>query len=129
METVSQIISSIENYISGLDWSYIITFIIICYGINHYKIKEGITSATGKQTRTRYRVVLIGLVYGIILFFIRGYKLSQVETLLQSFIFALVFHKLVIEALVYWLAKKGLPESISKHLLDEEQLKNISNER
>lgn len=126
METLTDIIAQIKNYMTALDWQYIITFIIICYGINHYKVKEGLQKATGTQTRTRYRVIIIGILYGTGLYFLRGYKLQQIENLFQSFIFALVFHKFIVEALLYWLAKHALPESISKHLLDEEQLKKLN---
>ncbi len=126
METLSEIIVQIKNYMAGLDWQYIITFIIICYGINHYKVKQGLQKAIGAQTRTRYRVVLIGILYGIGIYFLRGYKLNQIENLFQSFIFALVFHKFIVEALLYWLVRHALPQAISKHLLDEEQLKKIN---
>ncbi len=126
METLTLILSNIQNYMTSLDWSYIITFIILCYGINHFKVKEGLQKATGTQTRTRYRVILIGLLYGIGLYFLRGYSIQHIENLFQSFVFALVFHKFIVEALLYWLVKHGLPESISKHLLDEEQLKKLS---
>lgn len=126
METLTEIIAQIKNYMTALDWQYIITFIIICYGINHYKVKEGLQKATGAQTRTRYRVTIIGIVYGTGLYFLRGYKIQHIENLFQSFIFALVFHKFIVEALLYWLAKHALPESISKHLLDKEQLKQIT---
>jgi hypothetical protein len=124
METLTQIISHIQNYMTSLDWSYIITFIIICYGLNHYKVKEGLLKATGTHTRTRYRVIIIGVLYGTGLYFMRGYKLQQ--NLFQSFIFALVFHKFMVEALLYWLAKHGLPESISKHFLNEDQLQKLN---
>ncbi len=126
METLTEIIAHIQHYMTSLDWQYIITFIIICYGINHYKVKEGLQKATGTQTRTRYRVIIIGVVYAVGLYFLRGYKLQQIENLFQSFIFALVFHKFIVEALLYWLAKHALPESISKHILTEEQIKKIN---
>lgn len=128
METLTEIIAHIQSYMTSLDWQYIITFIIICYGINHYKVKEGLQKATGTHTRTRYRVIIIGVVYAIGLYFLRGYKLQQIENLFQSFIFALVFHKFIVEALMYWLAKHALPESISKHILTEEQIKKINNQ-
>ncbi|MBS1635358.1 MAG: hypothetical protein JST26_05500 [Bacteroidetes bacterium] len=126
METLTLIITSIQNYVASLDWSYILTFIILCYGINHYKVKEGLQKATGTQTRTRYRVILIGLVYGVILYFLRGYTIAHIENLFQSFVFALVFHKFMIESFLYWMAKHGLPESIGKHVLDAEQLKKLT---
>ena len=128
METLTAITANIQNYMTSLDWSYIITFIIICYGLNHYKVKEGLQKATGSQVRTRYRVILVGVLYAVVLYFLRGYTLPQAENLFQSFIFALVFHKFIVEALLYWLAKHALPESISKHLLSEEQIKSIYND-
>lgn len=128
METLSIILNSIQNYILQLDWPYIFTFIILCYGINHYKAKDGIQKATGMLTRTRYRVILVGLIYGIVIYFLRGYTLGHVENLFQSLVFALVFHKLIVEALIYWLAKHGLPQSVSKHLLSEEQLQKTGRE-
>lgn len=127
METLSLIIISIQNYMASLDWSYIITFIILCYGINHYTVKESLVVVTGTRTRTRYRVVLIGLLYGIAVYFLRGYSPGHIESLFQSFVFAMVFHKLIVEAFIYWLAKHGLPESISKHLLDPDQIEKLNN--
>ena len=62
METLTDIIAQIKNYMTALDWQYIITFIIICYGINHYKVKDGFQKATGTQFRTRYRVIIIGII-------------------------------------------------------------------
>lgn len=127
METLSQIILYIQTYMASLDWSYIITFITICYGINHYKVKESLQVVTRTQTRTRYRVVLIGILYGILIYIVRGYTVGHIENLFQSFVFALVFHKLIVEAFIYWLTKHGLPESISKHLLDPDQIEKLSN--
>ena len=88
---VKEILHQITHYVSALDWTYILTFIIISYGVNNYRVKQGIQKATGVKTKTRYRVALIGLVYGTVLYFLRGYGLSDVETLLQSFVFAMVF--------------------------------------
>ena len=125
METLSDVIEQIKNYVSALDWRYIITFILICYGINHYKVKAGIEQVFRAKTRKRYRVAVVGVLYGIVLYFIRGYELKQIENLLQSFFFALVFHKFIVDAVLYWMAKHGLPESISKHILSEKQINKI----
>jgi len=125
METFSAIILQLKTYMNSLDWAYMITYIIICYGINHYKVREGLRRATGTHTATRYRVILIGLLYGITIYFLRGYTKEHIENLFESFIFALVFHKFIVESFLYYLAKHFLPEEISKHLLDEEQIKKI----
>ena len=126
METVAELIEKVRTYTAALDWQYIITFIIICFGMNHCKVRKGLQKVTGICTRTRYRVIIVGVAYGAVIYFIRGYKLNQLENLVQSFIFALVFHKFIIEAILFWLVKHGLPESISKHLVDPEQLKKIN---
>ena len=101
-----EIWNQITTYVSGLDWTYIITFIIIAYGFNHSKVKGGIKKFTGVQSKTKYRVALIGLLYGVALYFIRGYQLEKVECLFQSFVFALVFHKLILEGLTTYIGKK-----------------------
>lgn len=125
METIPLIISFISNYIGTLDWPYIITFILLCYGANHFSVKEAVQKTRWFSIRTRYRVIIIGLLYGVILYIVRGYTLAQTEILFQSLVFGLVFHKLIIEAVLYWLVKHGLPETIAKHFLDEEQLKKL----
>jgi hypothetical protein len=102
----TEIWNQITAYVGGLDWTYIITFIIIAYGFNHNKVKGGIKKITNVQSKTKYRVAIIGLLYGIAIYFIRGYKLNQVECLFQSFVFALVFHKLILEGLTRYIGKK-----------------------
>ncbi|QKX05375.1 hypothetical protein HN014_10765 [Aquimarina sp. TRL1] len=96
METVYQ---NIIAYLNTLDWSYIITFILLCYAINHYAFTQWIKNGLGITLKTRYRVLLVGLLYGIVIFFIRAYTLSQIERLFRSFIFAVVFHKFILELL------------------------------
>lgn len=103
---VTEIWNQISTYVSELDWTYIITFIIIAYGFNHCKVKGGIKQITNVKSQTKYRVAIIGLLYGIALYFIRGYQLEKVESLFQSFVFAVVFHKLILEGLTKYIGKK-----------------------
>ncbi len=97
METVFQ---NIVRYLNMLDWAYIITFILISYAINHYKVTQWIVNGLGISIRTRYRVLIVGFIYAVFIFFIRGYTLKGIERLLQSFVFAIVFHKFIVELLV-----------------------------
>ncbi len=92
------IIHQISNYITQLDWGYMLTFILLVYAISNLKLIKQWRS--NKKLSQRYLVLLIGVIYGIILFFIRGYDTSKIEVLLQTFVFALVFHKLLIDRLV-----------------------------
>jgi len=97
MKTLFSITHYINQYLSGLDWTYIFTFILITYGLRTF-------TPWFKKTRLslgrRYRVTLIGILYAALLAWIRGNSLAQVELLLSSFVFALVFHKLIIDHLI-----------------------------
>lgn len=92
-----EVLAQITKYLNSLDWSYILTFIVIAYGLNHYKATDFFYEVLKFKIATRYRVLIIGLVYGVVLYFIRDYQLRMIECLLQSFVFALVFHKLLLE--------------------------------
>jgi hypothetical protein len=116
----SFILDVLENYIMALDWPYIFTLIILCYGFNHVAVRRRLFSTTGKKLRTRYRVLLVGLAYGMLVFFIRGGQAWQLEGLLQSFIFTLVFYQMIVQGFVYWLSRHGLPKDIARHILGEE---------
>lgn len=109
---MQEIWNQISNYVSSLDWAYILTFIVIAYGINHYWVKEKIKKATKVKSKTRYRTAIVGLLYGIGIYFIRDYELANVECLFQSFVFAIVFHKLIIEGVVAFIGKKFTPSAI-----------------
>ncbi|MBL6444688.1 hypothetical protein JMN32_00100 [Fulvivirga sp. 29W222] len=95
------------QYVIELDWAYILTFIFIAYWINTEKVTSWIKKLTGLVVRTRYRVAALGLIYGIIIFYLRGYDRSGIELLFRSFIFALVFHKLIIDTILSWLTPAG----------------------
>lgn len=87
------------EYLASLDWGYIITFILISHLVNQTKILSWFYKVTKVKIRTRYRVLLIGIGYGILVYLLRGYDISKIECLFQSFVFAMVFHKLVVERL------------------------------
>lgn len=105
---IQEIWNQISGYVSSLDWAYILTFIVIAYGINHYWVKDKIHKATKVKARTRYRTAIVGVLYGAGLYFIRGYELAKVECLFQSFVFAFVFHKLIIDQVMKYAGRKLL---------------------
>lgn len=94
---MTEILQHISNYLNHLDWAYILTFITIAYGLNHNRATNLFYEVFKLKIATRYRVFIIGLLYGVALYFIRGYQLRMIECLLQSFVFALVFYKLLLE--------------------------------
>ena len=103
---MENLFSVAANYVLGLDWTYIMTFILIAYMINAEKVRNGLVKIIPVKVQTRYRVVFVGAVWGAFLFYIREYTFSQVEVLLNSFVFALFFHKIIIDAILSRLAPK-----------------------
>lgn len=96
---ITEILNQVTHYLGGLDWTYILTFILIGYGFNHEKMKKQLAK-TGIKAKARYRMAIVGVLYGVVLYFIRGYEISQVELLFKSFVFAFVFHKMIVESLL-----------------------------
>lgn len=95
----------IMDYVTNLDWSYIVTLIILSYFI----VKDQIVT-TGPLTKVPFiqrirpflvsipeawRVFMFGIIYGIFIYWVRGYTAHQgVETIINSLIFSMIFHKL-----------------------------------
>ena len=96
---MTSIIDHLIHYVSGLDWGYIMTFILLSHLINQSLVKGWFFKMTNVKIRTRYRVLIIGIAYGVVVYFLRGYTLNKLECLFESFVFAMVFHKLVVERL------------------------------
>lgn len=107
------------EYLIGLDWGYIITFILISHLVNQTKVTGWFFKITNVTIRTRYRVLIIGIGYGILVYLLRGYDISKIECLFQSFVFAMVFHKLVVERLFAVLKLNPIqPENYDDHSED-----------
>lgn len=107
------------DYLTSLDWGYIITFILISHLVNQTKIITWFYKVTKIKIRTRYRVLLIGIGYGILVYLLRGYDISKIECLFQSFVFAMAFHKLVVERLFAVLKLNPIqPENYDDHSED-----------
>lgn len=109
-----QFITHFAQFLTQLDWMYIICFILMAYAINLAPVKKAIGEATTFYVKTRFRVTVVGILYGILLYFLRGYTPQQIEPLLHSFIFALVFHKLILDTLTEWL-KRMIPSFHTKN--------------
>jgi hypothetical protein len=128
-EITQEIWNQITGYVSSLDWAYILTFIIISYGINHYWVKDKIKKTTKVKSKTRYRTVIVGVLYAVALYFVRGYNLEKIECLFQSLVFALVFHQLIIDGVMNFIAKRMLPENVGKHIACSNDHKRNLNEQ
>ncbi len=109
---VTEILNQLGYYTSGLDWGYILTFIIMAYALNKMMESKIGCKWFPWKIPTRYRVAILGFLYAILIFFVRGYELAQVELVFQSFLFAIVFHKMILEGLIKFL-EKSLPQDSS----------------
>lgn len=85
-----------QEYIHSLDWFYILSFILFASLLNSNESKKALFKITGFKAQTRYRTTLFGVGYAIVVFLIRGSKPDVAEELLRSFLFTLVFHKLLL---------------------------------
>ncbi|WP_027395140.1 hypothetical protein [Aquimarina latercula] len=94
------VLEQFTNFLNSLDWAYIFSFMLITYVINYYKIPEFIGRGLGIKLRNRYQVLIIGFIYAVIVFFLRGYDLSKVLCLFISFLFATAFYKFLIQVVV-----------------------------
>lgn len=99
------------QYLAALDWGYIFTFICLAYAFNHWQITQ-ILADHGLKIPVRYRTLLVGIVYGTLIFFLRGYGAGQLESLVSSLVFSMLFHKLILDHLL----QRILPERIARHL-------------
>ena len=115
MNTVITIIDFLNDYLSALDWTYIFTFILIAYGLNLETTRMKLRWLTRISLARRYRVAIAGILYAIILAWIRGNYRSQAEVLLPSFVFALVFHKLIIDKTIAWLSQRFFQTKTKSH--------------
>ena len=100
MNLITPITEQLYHYVSQLDWAYIITFIMIAYCFNNSIIKLKLYHITRLKVSTKYRTLFVGIGYGIVVFFIRDYSVKHIECLIESFVFALVFHKLLLQELI-----------------------------
>ena len=67
MKSIFEILS---DYVTGLDWAYIMSFILIAYLVNYVKVRAGIEKVLKLKAHTRYRVALTGILLGTLIFFI-----------------------------------------------------------
>ncbi len=115
-------ISKLMAYLGNLDWTYILTLIALSY----FVVKDELI-AKGKLGKVTWisklrpafiaipeawRVFIVGVLYGSLLHFIRDYQGKDwIENLFNSLVFAMVFHKLLLNRLMSKLDKYIFPSS------------------
>lgn len=114
METL---LTEINNYLSALDWPYMLTMIVISYFMTNHPYLGCIVAKSNstmakiilslKAISLAWKVFIIGIIYAFIIAYIRDYHgKAHIESLLQSLIFVMVFYKLLVSKLADTLTDK-----------------------
>jgi len=107
MEILIEVVGrNILPFMASLQWIYIITFILICYGFQ--SIENQIEWHFLKNLRTRFKVALIGLLYAPLYYLLWGLERDQIGVLFSSFLVSFTFHKLLVEAIIGAIKKQFL---------------------
>lgn len=99
------ILDAMEGYMTALDWSYILTLLVMAYFISKDSIVDMIKSKKFAKTKLAmkkvpkaWRVFGFGVVYGLLTYWMRDYHgKEKIEGLVQSLTFTIVFHKLLLQ--------------------------------
>lgn len=100
-------------YLQNLDWNYILTFGVLSFLIT----KDEAVTYWWRETPNKYkflmsirkfvlaipmgiRIVIVGLVYGMLVFRWRGYDKTHIEVMFQSFVFLVAFYGLILHSIV-----------------------------
>jgi hypothetical protein len=107
---INVVTEALSAYILHLDWGYIFTFMFLAHFMVQDKMVAGLPfkiKETLKMVSVAWRVIILGIIYGLFVYYIRGYKGKEgVEIIIQSLTFAVVFHKLVLDAILKSYLKK-----------------------
>src|SRR3972149_9013912 len=105
MEKLFDFGNVMASFLAGLDWSYIITFLITSWlllfaGKNVFKPLKG-ARFLGLRCRQSFVVLFIGIAIAILwIYFDNGLRSkTYIKALLQSYLFAQVFHHLFLRDL------------------------------
>lgn len=110
MEKLNDILEIILNYFVSLDWVFILTFILLASIVT----RDGYVSMFPRFLRKTmlnvsktWRVLVLGILYGSFLFWLRDYHGKEpLENLINSMVFALVFHGSIIRYVFSYIDRK-----------------------
>ena len=86
------------DYLASLEWSFIITFILIAgYVCDDKRVlffPEGIRNFLLRVPKI-WRVLPVGIAYAAAIYWIRDYTRADIERMFNSLVFAVVFHSAI----------------------------------
>ncbi len=93
-----EIIKNISLQLDDLQWSYILSFILLCYGWQ--EVEKAVRWKWVDKIKKRFKVALIGIIYAPIHFILWELQKEQLGSLFISFLVSFTFHKLLIEVII-----------------------------
>jgi hypothetical protein len=117
MESVmSEFLVFVEPFLGQLKWEYIVGFIFMTYVYG--EVESQFNWLWIEQVKTRFKVAIIGLLYGVVFFYTKGLEQSDIPALLISYLFSFGFHKLLVDSFIGVIQGRiGSFKSIVKGLL------------
>lgn len=92
------LVSELENFLNDLNWTFILIYSFIIYGINHKSEFIWYTKLMKKTKLTNYQIWISGLFIMLSFILFRyldiGVDSEYISTLLRSFIVVIVFNDL-----------------------------------
>jgi hypothetical protein len=121
MESVmSEFLVFVEPFLGQLKWEYIVGFIFMTYVYG--EVESQLNWLWIEQVKTRFKVAIIGLIYGVGFFYSKGLEQSDIPALLISYLFSFGFHKLLVDSFIGVIQGRiGSFKSIVKSILKKKE--------
>lgn len=100
MDEALQFTKIVTDYFISLDWTFILTFIVISYFFLE-KIKLKKTNVLSRISKT-WKVLFIGFAWGCIIYYLRDYTRKDIEMMAASLFTGMVVHSAVVYWLIQW---------------------------
>jgi len=107
MQELNMVLNLVLGYLASVDWSVILTFILLAFTFNHFVIRNCFR-AWSLQLATRFRVLLVGLCYTGYFLLLFGFSQELLLKMSGAIATAIVLHQFLIEPLLGFLPSKVL---------------------
>jgi hypothetical protein len=113
---MSEFLVFVGPFLAQLKWEYIVGFIFMTYVYG--EVESQLNWLWIEQVKTRFKVAIIGLLYGLVFFYTKELEQSDLPALLISYLFSFGFHKLLVDSFIGVIQGRiGSFKSIAKGIL------------
>lgn len=104
MKTDLQLIS--DYLTSTINWGFVFNFISMGFVISTDFVQKLLAKVLPFKIKTRHQMLVTGVSYLLFVFFKEGAKTETLSVLIQSLLFAFVFHKMLVEQIAGFVMKQ-----------------------